>query len=89
MYIIIEHCNDGSFEPVSYIGCYDTRYAAHAAMVARMNHVADGYAKWRGTAWDSKDVADDSASCYLEGEGDIFTWYIFDTAEPYDINGYA
>lgn len=89
MYIIIEHCSDGSYEPVSYLGCYDTKYAAHAAMIARMNRVTDNYTAWRGIPWDNTDITEDSAACYYDADGSVFTWYIFDVDKPYDINGYA
>lgn len=89
MYIIIEYCSDGSFEPISYLGCYDTKYAAHAAMVARMNRITDNYTAWRGIPWDRTELDVDYAACCYNTEGEVFSWYIFDTDKPHDINDYA
>ena len=90
MYIIIEHCTDGSFEPVSYLGHYDTKEEAGAALARRVAKVSKTYLDWRGIdTWYESGIYEDSAYCYLEGEGEVFTWYIFDVDKQYDINGYA
>ena len=90
MYIIIEHCTDGSFEPVSYLGHYDTREEAGAALASRVAKVSKNYLDWRGLGkWYESDVYEDSAYCDLKHEGHVFTWYIFDVDKQYDINGYA
>lgn len=90
MHILIEHCSDGSYEPVSYLGAHESLEDAHAAMLKRMHDVTETYLCWREIDfWDATYEASDSASCALEGEGSVFTWYIFDVDKPYDINGYA
>lgn len=90
MYIIIEHCSDGSYEPVSYLGAYESLEDAREAMLDRMHDVSETYLCWREIDfWDATYVTSDSASCALEGEGSVFTWYIFDVDKPYDINGYV
>lgn len=90
MYILIEYCADGSFEPVSYLGAYETHEKAHEAMCERMLKVKLNYLEWRGlNYWDDAYVGTDDASYYLDGEGDVLQWYIFDMDKPHDINGYA
>ena len=90
MHILIEYCSDGSYEPVSYLGAYESLDDARTAMLKRIHDVSVGYLDWRGlNEWDNADIQRYCATCSLEGEGSVFTWYIFDVDKPYDINGYV
>lgn len=80
MHVLIELCTDGCFEPVHFIGKYDTLDDAQAAMAERVDEVTATYTKWRGIPFDDE-YADDSSHWIgrgYDGEGYVFEWYIFD-----------
>lgn len=79
MHVLIELCTDGSFDPVHFIGSYDSLEAAHAAMAERVEEVTATYTKWRGHDFDPE--YSDEGSHWVghgyDGEGYVFEWYVF------------
>lgn len=80
MHIIIELCTDGCFEPVHFIGKYDTLAEAQKEMADRISEVTSTYTEWRGFDFDPDYIEDSSnwAGRGYDGEGFVFEWYIFD-----------
>ena len=80
-HILIELCTDGCFEPVHFIGEYDTLSDAQGAMAERIEEVTATYTKWRGYEFDDE-CTDDSSHWVgrgYDGEGYVFEWYIFNS----------
>lgn len=80
-HILIELCTDGCFEPVHFIGEYDTLSDAQWAMAERVEEVTATYTKWRGYEFDDE-YTDDSSHWVgrgYDGEGYVFEWYIFNS----------
>lgn len=81
MHVLIEHCADGSFDPVHFIGSYDSLEAAQAAMAERVEEVTATYTKWRGIPFDPQyhEFEPLYEARGYDGEGYVFEWLMFDT----------
>lgn len=81
MFILIETCNDGCFEPVAIIGFYNNITDARAAMLDRIAVATQDYTSWRGIEFDEEFNEDelDYACRGYDGDGIILSWQIYDT----------
>lgn len=81
MQIVIELCHDGCFEPVQFVGAFDTPIAARAAMHKRVEEVTEAYTKWRGIPFDPQyhEFEPLYEARGYDGEGYVFEWLMFDT----------
>lgn len=82
MYVLIEHCEDGSFYPIEFRGSFESLEDAQAAMLERAVEAETDYDEFRnGVDWSPifTSLGAYYASLGIEWEGEIYEWYIFDT----------
>ena len=84
-YIIIETCEDGSYDDVALRGCYKDKGDAVRAMHKMFEHRRTHPIFCDMEEYDTCECGEDYASCGWEYEPTLHQWYVWSTDETFEL----